>query len=42
MGWGVMVGKTDLTDPVPIGGIPGSRYRGWRKELRPGVWLYAH
>jgi hypothetical protein len=39
MGCGVIVGKTSLQNPSPIIG-PG-RYRGWIKQLRPGLFLYA-
>jgi hypothetical protein len=40
MGWGVIVGKSDLVDPSPIN-LPYGQHRGWTKELQPGVYLYA-
>jgi hypothetical protein len=38
MGWGLLVGKTDLTDPLQMGGSPGWH---WVKMIKPGVYIYA-
>jgi hypothetical protein len=40
MGWGVIVGKTDLANPSPVNAPPGQQ-RGWTKRLAPGAYLYA-
>jgi hypothetical protein len=39
MGWGVIVGRTDLTTAYPRGINGGNGY--WTKQLQPGVFLYA-
>jgi hypothetical protein len=39
MGWGVILGRTDLTTAYPRGINGGNGY--WTKQLQPGVFLYA-
>jgi hypothetical protein len=38
MGWGVIVGRTDLKAVYPRG-LPGSS-QDWTKQIQPGVFLY--
>jgi len=40
MGWGIIVGRSDLIDPSPVN-MPYGQHRGWTKRLYPGVYLYA-
>jgi hypothetical protein len=40
MGWGIILGKDDLSDPSPIN-LPPGQHAGWTKRLQPGVFLYA-
>jgi hypothetical protein len=40
MGWGVIVGRTDLKDPWPVANPTNGR-QGWVEELQPGVFLYS-
>ena len=37
--WGVMIGRTDLVDPNPMGGVV--RRTAWVKEIQPGVFIFA-
>ncbi len=41
MGWGIIVGKRDMTDPSPVN-MPRGEHVGWTKQLQPGVYLYAY
>ena len=39
MGWGYIIGRTDLSDPSPVAaGSPGSH---WVKKLKPGIFIFA-
>jgi hypothetical protein len=40
MGWGIILGKSDLVDPSPVN-MPYGQHRGWIKRLQAGVYLYA-